>query len=156
MVTRQLKIISGGQTGADRAALDAAIELGLDYGGAIPKGRIAEDGALDTRYERMTELYTADYDARTEKNVLDADATLIFTSGVVGGGSSLTVELARKYKRPFLHINFNALSEDEAMKMAEKWLNKGSPDSLNVAGSRESASKGIYEKVYRVLKGVFH
>jgi len=115
MPKKPLKLISGGQTGADRAALDVAIELGLDYGGAIPKVRIAEDGPLDSKYENMTELDTPDYDARTEKNVLVADATLIFTDGVLGGGSALTIACARKHNKPFLHIDLCAVSEDESV-----------------------------------------
>ena len=156
MFKKPFKIISGGQTGADRAALDVAIELGLDYGGAVPKGRIAEDGPLDAKYKKMTELDTPDYDVRTEKNVTDADATLIFTYGVIGGGSALTIELVKKYKKPFLHINFSIVPEEESMPMIQEWLNRVHPAILNVAGSRESTSKGIYEKVYRVLKSVLN
>jgi len=156
MLKRPLKIISGGQTGADRAALDVAIALGLDYGGAIPKVRIAEDGPLDSKYENMTELDTPDYDARTEKNVLAADATLIFTDGILGGGSALTIEFAEKYNKPFLHIDFSAVAENEAIRGVKEWLNKISPAVLNVAGSRKSTSKGIYEKVHNVLKSILN
>ena len=152
MIKKPFKIISGGQTGADRAALDVAIEIGLDYGGAIPKGRIAEDGPLNMRYKNMTELDTSDYDVRTEKNVIDADATLIFTSGKIGGGTSLTIEFAKRYNKQFLHIDFAARSEEESIRLAKGWLNQVSPAVLNVAGSRESSSKGIYEKVHRILK----
>lgn len=156
MPKKPLKLISGGQTGADRAALDVAIELGMDYGGAVPKGRLAEDGTLDAKYKKMAELDAPDYDVRTEKNVTDADATLIFTYGIIGGGSALTIEIAKKYKKPFLHVDFNTLSEDESVKRIKGWLNKIKPPVLNVAGSRESTSKGIYEKVYRVLKSVLN
>lgn len=156
LIKKPLKIISGGQTGADRAALDVAIELGLDYGGAIPKGRIAEDGRLDTKYKKMTELNTPDYDVRTEKNVIDADATIIFTCGTIGGGSALTIELAKRYNKPFLHIDLTAQQEKESIKLAKEWLNKASPSILNVAGSRESTSKGIYEMVHRILKNALN
>jgi hypothetical protein len=152
LIKKPFKIISGGQTGADRAALDVAIEIGLDYGGAIPKGRIAEDGPLNMRYKNMTELDTSDYDVRTEKNVIDADAALIFTSGKIGGGTSLTIEFAKRYNKQFLHIDFAARSEEESIRLAKGWLNQVSPAVLNVAGSRESSSKGIYEKVHRILK----
>lgn len=150
----KIKIISGGQTGADRAALDAAIELGLDYGGSIPKGRLAEDGMLDLRYDRMTELKSYNYDARTKKNVINSDATLIFTMGAIGGGTAYTMQVAQKYNKPFLHIDLLDKTESEAVQTVKKWLKKIQPDVLNAAGSRESTSKGIYEKVFKILKEV--
>ena len=84
-----VKVISGGQTGVDRAALDAAIELGLDYGGSVPKGRKAEDGPIDEKYGKLTELGSLDYRVRTQKNVTDSDATLIITMGRFPGGTAL-------------------------------------------------------------------
>lgn len=150
----KIKIISGGQTGADRAALDAAIELGMDYGGSIPKGRLAEDGMLDLRYDKMTELKSYNYDARTKKNVIDSDATLIFTMGAIGDGTTYTMEVAQKYNRPFLHIDLLDETDREAVKIVKKWIKKIRPNILNVAGSRESTSRGIYEKVFKILKEV--
>lgn len=148
------KIISGGQTGADRAGLDAAIDLGFDYGGAVPKGRLTEDGTLDLKYDRMTEMTTKNYPARTERNITDSDATLLFTFDKLGSGSALTVKLARKHQRPFLHINLIRQIDDEAVKIINKWLDDSKPEILNVAGSRESTSKGIYRRVYKILKDV--
>jgi predicted Rossmann-fold nucleotide-binding protein len=82
------KIISGGQTGADRGALDAAIHCKLDYGGWIPKGRKAEDGSIPVEYDKLTEMTSADYHKRTEANVADSDVTIVFTYGPTSGGSS--------------------------------------------------------------------
>ena len=93
------KIISGGQTGADRAALDAAIELGIPHGGWIPKGRLTEDGPLPDRYQ-LVEMPTASYPKRTEQNVIDSDGTLIVTHGKLTGGSALTQKLARSMDAP--------------------------------------------------------
>lgn len=150
-----IKIISGGQTGADRAALDAAIEIGFDYGGAIPKGRKTEDGALPLEYEKMTELKSKNYTVRTLKNVMDSDATIIFTMGHTGRGSTLTIRSAKKHNKPFLHIDLAESSDIEAKKIIKEWLNEVSPTILNVAGSRESTSQGIYARVYKIFKEVF-
>ena len=98
------KIISGGQTGADRAALDFAIDHGIPHGGWVPKGRLAEDGPLDPKY-RLRETDSEDHSIRTEKNVLDSDGTLILFYNELSGGSLLTLELARKHDRPVLTID---------------------------------------------------
>ena len=98
------KIISGGQTGADRAALDVAIELNIPHGGWIPKGRKTEDGLLPDKYQ-LKEMSTASYPKRTEKNVIDADGTLILTHGKLSGGSALTVKIAMKHGRPYLDVH---------------------------------------------------
>ncbi len=87
------KIISGGQTGADRAALDVAIELDIPHGGWIPKGRKTEDGVLPDKYQ-LQEMPTTSYPKRTEKNVLDSEGTLILSHGRLSGGSSLTIKIA--------------------------------------------------------------
>lgn len=149
-----MKIISGGQTGADRAGIDVAIKLGFDYGGAIPKGRRTEDGTLPERYDRITELTTKDYKVRTEKNVVDSNATLIFTYDKMGAGSALTVKLAKKHKKPYLHINMEKKSDSEAATEISEWLNNMCPNILNVAGSRESTSAGIYNRVFNILINV--
>lgn len=149
-----MKIISGGQTGADRAGLDVAILLGIDYGGSIPKGRLTEEGPLDSKYTGMTELDTASYPARTEKNVEDADATLIFTIGPPDIGTALTISLAQKYKKPFLHIDLREEGYVEVINKIKNWIGDISPGILNIAGSRESKSKGIYKKVFDILKKV--
>ena len=148
-----MKIISGGQTGADRAALDVALELDMDYGGSIPKGRIAEDGPIDLeRYPRLFELKEGSYLARTKKNVEDADATLAFTHGALTGGTERTLEFAKEYKKPYLHVNLKDVSVEGAVHEITEWLNIIKPKVLDVAGPRESGAPGIYAKVYKVLK----
>jgi hypothetical protein len=150
-----VKIISGGQTGADRAALDAAIDLGLEYGGSIPKGRLAEDGTIDAkRYPHLTELRTASYAARTRRNVMDADATLAFTDGPLRGGTAETIRIARARKKPHLVIDLRELKKSDAVRVVRLWLDVQKPDVLNVAGSRESGAPAIYGKVYWLMKEV--
>jgi hypothetical protein len=146
-----MKIISGGQTGVDRAGLDAAIELGLEYGGAVPKGRKTEYGPLPMRYSRMTELSNPNYPARTRKNVADADATLIFTFGTPDRGTALTIEIAKKCNKPFLHVDLQGLAEPNVVAAVTSWLRALKPQVLNVAGSRESTSAGIYARVRAIL-----
>lgn len=147
-----MKIISGGQTGADRAALDGAIELGMDYGGSIPKGRKAEDGPINAKYDRLTELPSPDYEVRTERNVIDSDATLIFTDGAPTGGTAFTVHCARKHRKPYLLVDFEKLTQEGAIPHIREWLNNIRPGILNVAGPRESKAPGIYQKVLGTLK----
>ena len=95
------KIISGGQTGADRAALDVAMELGIEHGGWIPKGRKTENGRLPNKYQ-LKEMPTASYSKRTEQNIIDSHGTLIISHGKLTGGSALTRRLAKKHKKPCL------------------------------------------------------
>ena len=95
-------IMSGGQTGADRAALDAAIESGVRHGGYVPKGRRAEDGPVPPCYQ-LTETNSPNYPTRTELNVVNSDATVIFTFGPPERGSALTIKLAREHKKPCFH-----------------------------------------------------
>ena len=154
MSNHTLQVISGGQTGADRAGIDAAIDLGIPYGGSIPAGRKTEDGTLPERYDKIIELKSKSYPVRTEKNVVDADATLIFTYNKMGAGSALTVKMAEKHHKPYLHINLEMKQDSEAVKIITKWLDKTKPQVLNIAGSRESTSCGIYNRVFNILKDV--
>ena len=110
------KIISGGQTGADQAALDAAIELGIPHGGWIPKGRKTENGELPDNYE-LREMPTSSYSKRTEQNAIDSDGTLIISHGKLTGGSFFTMEMAKKHRRPCLHVD---LSKSNAFEAARK------------------------------------
>ncbi len=145
------KIISGGQTGVDRAALDAAREKGIPYGGALPRGRRTENGPLPAEYTGMTELPTVDYPARTRKNVQDADATLAFSFGKPDRGTALTLGMARLHGKPGLLIDLAATSDYAAVKQLREWLTRIHPSVLNVAGSRESRSPGIYLRVFNLL-----
>ncbi|HEU5055839.1 MAG TPA: putative molybdenum carrier protein [Kofleriaceae bacterium] len=142
------RIISGGQTGADRGALDAAIELGIEHGGHCPAGRRAEDGRIPERF-RLVETTSADYAVRTERNVLDADATLLVTRGTPTGGSALTAALARKHDRPLLHLDL--ARESEPVAAVREWLAARAIGCLNVAGPRESSCPGIAQDVRALL-----
>ncbi len=144
------KIISGGQTGADQAGLDAAIDCGLDHGGWIPRGRRTEAGRLPARY-RMQETETFSYPERTRKNVLAADGTVVFTRGRPTGGSALTLELARQHHRPVLHINLSGGDSFTAAANLYEWLVANRIRTLNVAGCRQSKAPGIYQEVYKVI-----
>jgi len=148
-----MKIISGGQTGADRAALDYAIEFNIPYGGWVPKGRKTEDGTLPDKY-KLQEMPTSDYSTRTEKNILAADGTLIVSHGRLTGGSALTQFLSEKQNKPFMHVDFNRMSIDEASEAVRIWLEKNQIETLNVAGPRASKDPEIYEATRRLLEVV--
>ena len=149
------KIMSGGQTGADRAALDFAIEYEIDHGGWMPEGRLAEDGPIDDRYA-LTELPGGGYAQRTEKNVEDADGTLIVSRGQLTGGSLLTRQFAEKHARPCLHINLEAIIVFDAAIDIYEWLKGHDIRVLNVAGPRASKDPGIYELTWNLLEMVLH
>ena len=146
-----IKLISGGQTGADRAALDVAISLGLDYGGVLPKGRLTEEGPLDPKYDRMTEMKSGGYAARTEKNVKDSDGTIIFTMGKLTLGSALTVRKCKKHGKPYLHVDLEQWPKEKTIQVVQKWIDRNKPRVINIAGSRESKAPRIYEDVFQVL-----
>jgi len=151
----QITIISGAQTGADRAALDAAIACGLDYGGAIPFGRLAEDGPIDLRYTELTELKSDDYAVRTRRNVLDADATLILCPGIPEGGTALTERIARTLGRPVLVVSIDNETSSTAIARIRAWLDALAPAILNIAGPRESRYPGLYARVRGMLEELF-
>ena len=144
---RRLKLISGGQTGADRAALDVALTLSLPIGGGCPKGRRAEDGMIPDRYP-LTETPEADYDTRTRRNVEDSDGTLILNLGTLDGGTALTVKLARQMGKPCLMV---ALEDGIEPTAFQEWLDAHPIAVLNVAGPRESKRPGVYAAACRLL-----
>jgi len=149
-LTKIKKIISGGQTGADRAALDVAIKLNIPHGGWIPKGRKTEDGTLPDKYQ-LQEMTTASYPKRTEKNVFDLDGTLIISHGKLNGGSALTRKLAKKHDRPWVHIDMDELSVLDAAKTIRSWVDRNKIQVLNVAGPRDSKDPKIYRTAVDVL-----
>ena len=148
-------IVSGGQTGADRAGLDFAIEHGVTHLGYCPRGRLAEDGPIPARYN-LEETEHDDYPTRTRKNVELADATVIFQRGQAvrpRSGSALTAGHARKVGRPCLVLG--AFPDVQADAVALRaFLEEHRPKILNVAGSRESSTPGIAGHVARVLDAV--
>lgn len=135
------KIVSGGQAGVDRAALDTALALGIPCAGWCPKGRRAEDGAIPGRYP-VIETESADYEERTRLNVGDSDATLILAPGPLSGGTGLTAETAAAQGKPCL-VADPLISSPDAQAVAD-WLAENEVRVLNVAGPRESAQPGIY------------
>jgi len=146
------KIISGGQTGADRAALDFAIESNIPHGGWIPNGRKAEDGMIPDKYH-LQEMKTADYPKRTEQNVIDSDGTLIVSHGKLTGGSLLTKKFAEKNNKPYLHIDMNVTQP--VARLILSWIELYNIKILNVAGTRGSKDSAIYPAVMDVLKATF-
>jgi hypothetical protein len=148
------RIISGGQTGADRAALDVAIALGIEQSGWVPRGRWAEDGPLAPRYQ-VREASSSHLADRTELNVRDSDATLILSHGPLTGGSALTLFLAQERGKPVLHVDLVKHDEASATRLATVWIAEVRPAVLNVAGPRASIDPLIYDAVSRVLRRIF-
>ena len=142
------KIVSGGQTGVDRAALDVALELGYPCGGWVPRGRRAEDGRIPPIYP-LRETDSHSYTKRTRLNVRDADATLILTRGVPTGGTALTVRAALELDRPHCIVD---LAGEVDLPAVREWLVRHDVRVLNVAGPRESAPPGIYRTAADVLR----
>jgi hypothetical protein len=144
------KIISGGQTGADRAALDVALELKIPCGGWCPKGRRAEDGRIDDWYP-LQETPSSDYRVRTRLNVEESHGTLVITRGPVTGGTALTIKLAREKSKPLLMIDLNQTPDPAVV---QRWLKRERVRILNVAGPRESKMPGLYAHAVEFLRAV--
>ena len=144
------QIISGGQTGADRAALDFAIAYGIPHGGWCPQGRTAEDGVIDKRYH-LNETPDSDPSQRTEWNVRDSDGTVIFSiQPVLGGGSKKTVRFAEKLQKPWIHLCKERDGEVAVNKLLA-FLAAHQIDTLNAAGPRCSEEPEIGEFVTQTL-----
>lgn len=132
-------VVSGGQTGVDRAALDVAIQCGIDHGGWCPQGRLAEDGPIPPRYE-LQETESTEYPVRTQRNVLDSDGTLILFRERLYGGTELTRHFAQQAGKPLMMVDLNGSSELESI---HAWIRQYGIRRLNVAGPRESSAPGI-------------
>ena len=145
------RVVSGGQTGVDRAALDVALALGIPCGGWCPRGRRAEDGPLAPRYP-LQETPDAGYEQRTDWNVRDADATLVLARGSLSGGTALTCARARVRGRPVRVVD---LGEDPHPRETRAWLEGEAVAVLNVAGPRESQRPGIYAAARAFLEALF-
>ena len=149
------KIISGGQTGADRAALDVALKLGIDHGGYIPRGRRSEAGPVPDHYQ-LVEMYSDSYPDRTAKNVVEGDGTVIVSHGPLDGGSALTRKLAQSHGKPFIHIDLTQTTNfDAALELAD-WLHTQSIRVLNVAGPRSSKDPEIYQATADLLESTYY
>jgi hypothetical protein len=143
------RIISGGQTGADRAALDWALAHRVPHGGFCPRGRRAEDGPIARRY-RLRQTRTAHSPERTEANVRAAHATLIFCQRPPGPGSRLTAELCRRHGKPCLRVGPRT-----PVRVVAGFLNRHRPRVLNVAGNRASQDPSVYARVWEVLEALW-
>jgi predicted Rossmann fold nucleotide-binding protein DprA/Smf involved in DNA uptake len=152
---RQLEVWTGGQTGVDRAALDAALELGLPIAGWVPRGRLAEDGLVPACYDQLREAESADYAIRTRLNVQDTDATLVLRVGMATGGTLETMDTARRLQRPLLVIDLEVTDAARAATAVIQWLEglfKTRPSiRLNVAGPRASQAPTAYARARETL-----
>ncbi len=144
------RIISGGQTGVDRAALDATLEAEFPSGGWCPKGRTAEDGPIPDRYP-VVESDSPEYADRTERNVFDSEGTLILTRGEPTGGTAYTIACAEAHGRPYLLLDYDINADPD---MVVEWAETYEIEVLNVAGPRESTLPGVYEDTLRFLRDV--
>jgi len=148
--TGVIRVISGAQTGVDRAALDVAIELGYQHGGWCPRGRRAEDGRIEYRY-KLQETRSWKYHTRTRYNVRDADGTLILHDGPLSGGTELTRQMAHTQAKPHLLVDFD---DNPDPLVVQAWLRENNIETLNVAGPRASSLDGVYGSAYRFLTDV--
>ncbi len=145
-----IKIISGGQTGVDRAALDAALESGVNVGGWCPQGREAEDGPIAEKYP-LQELPDSGYKKRTLKNVQESDATVIIYFESISGGTEKTLLYCLNEKKPYLLIDGSGMTTDIASKRIKKFIDENKISLLNVAGPRASTEKRGYEYTKQVI-----
>jgi hypothetical protein len=147
---REIEIISGGQTGVDRAALDFAMQNGIKHGGFCPKGRKAEDGPIPPKYH-LIEMESTSYPARTRRNIISSDGTLILYYHKLDTGSLLTKKLCAELNKPVMQ--FSLIQESDIL-VLNHWIDTFRIKSLNVAGPRESFSPGIYNDTIRFLNAL--
>lgn len=151
---RSLSIVSGGQTGADRGALSAAMDCGIPCGGWCPEGRKAEDGAIPPRFP-VRELPGAGYAERTKRNVADADGTVVVYCGELEGGSALTASACRQQHKPLCLIDRGRLASGEGAEALAAFITEHDIDVLNVAGPRASKWPDAERCVREILSAVF-
>jgi hypothetical protein len=149
------KLVSGGQTGADRAGLDVAIRHGFPHGGWCPKGRKAEDGVIPAQYQ-LVETTSASYLQRTERNVRDSDGTVIFTiARELSGGSKRTAEFATKHRKPRIHMALRASSYEDPAMILQRFTEDNGIRILNVAGTRGSKEPDVWRFTFQTLEAAF-
>lgn len=147
------KIISGGETGAERAALDVAVELDIPYSGWIPQGRKTEDPLLPPRYQ-LREIPDEGYGKGQEQNVIDSEGTLILSHGDLTGYSAFTRQVAEKRGRPWIHIDFSNRSAFSSAQLVNAWIIKYGIEIVHITGSDSSEDPDIYDAAQRFLKAV--
>jgi hypothetical protein len=147
-----VKIISGGQTGVDRAALDVALKHGIDCGGWCPAGRLDEIGRIPDRYP-VEELESGGFTERTLQNVKDSDGTVIIYPGDLSGGTEQTVRFCVEYQRPYQLIDASKIPSEKTAELIAEFVRKQRIDILNVAGPRQSEWPEAYEYAFRSLDG---
>lgn len=152
-MTSKLRILSGGQTGVDRAALDAALQLGVACGGWCPAGRLAEDGPIADHYP-LAETNSNQYIERTRRNVLDSDATLIVYFSALEGGTKKTVQFCRQHHKPYLELDMAAHDEAEAVTRVVRFILENNINVLNVAGPRASKQEQAYPVTKSLITSV--
>ena len=145
-----MKIISGGQTGVDRAALDVALKRGIDSGGWCPVGRLDEFGRIPDRYP-LKELDSGGFTERTLQNVKDSEGTVIIYSGKLDGGTEQTVRFCAQEQRPYKLIDASTMSAEAAAQAISDFVRENKIDILNVAGPRQSEWADGYDYASRVL-----
>jgi len=146
-------VISGGQTGVDRAALDFAIAENYAHGGWCPKGRKAEDGPIPERY-RLIETESENYRQRTRRNVIDSDGTLILNLGELADGTLETQRIALREGKPYFVVALGDDAWESQFSGVRAWLGQHSINRLNVAGPRESKRPGVYRLARNFLSGL--
>lgn len=144
------KVISGGQTGANRGALEAAVYFEVPQGGYCPRGRKAEDGKIPKRY-LFVETKSSQYPDRTRLNVSESSATVIFTHGHTSAGTRLTLRCLKDEKKPYLHLDLDRIREEEAIDLVDAFIRQYQVEVLNIAGNRESRSPGIQGEVKSIV-----
>ncbi len=147
-----MKIISGGQTGVDTAALDFAIQRGLSYGGWVPKGRTNEAGLIPARYQSLFEASSSNPNERTRLNVSSSDATLILTDGSESPGTLYTHQVAKELGKAVIRVVISADTKAQQVQV-RKWVATINPTVLNIAGPRESEASGVHAKTLAFLDG---
>ena len=142
-----MKIISGGQTGVDRAALDVALKYQIDCGGWCPEGRLDEFGRIPEHYP-IKELPGADYSRRTLQNVIDSDATVIFYYGKLRGGTEHTVQCCVDQKQLHISIDAAVMSPNDAARAIVSLVREHTIETLNIAGQRQTDWPGGYDYAF--------
>lgn len=148
-----IKIVSGGQTGVDRAALDAALECGIDAGGWCPEGRKSEDGIIPDKYP-LKELPDANYSQRTKQNVIDSDGTVIIYFGYPTGGTELTIAFCISENKPYVLVDAEEIILETAVIKVDKFIKDKSITTLNIAGPRAGGETRAYDYARALIKEV--